>query len=315
MKKVQILAALLVFALLSGVAALHLKGGSGKKAMTEDMPSPGTNPQDSTPIETEKPEVPSCTLISNTSFELANAGGGATIFNATSGKSLFFMGLELTPEVHFLERKSYGKVFSRDWPKELGIRPPCAFTGEWEVFVSNRTATARFSYSIRGKLVLGQFRDFPAGKVYLAQYIIPIQNGSWKIIENIVTINESDFLKTGGMIPRMRRLTATCSCNLEEFAQAFQRSIEKAGFERVENWWEPQENEDFKPVMIGLYRGGDQYLYVEIAEVKGTGLLRVFMAMGNEEVTRAAAEIFSATFPKRTSLQHATSSQTRALSR
>jgi len=72
MKKVQILAALLVFALFSGVVAIQFKGGSGKKAMTEDMPSPGTNPQDSTPIETEKPEVPSCTLISNTSFEPIN---------------------------------------------------------------------------------------------------------------------------------------------------------------------------------------------------------------------------------------------------
>jgi hypothetical protein len=264
----------------------------------ENQPFSGDDSQNLNSTEVEKPKSPSCTLISNTSFELANAGGGAMIFNATSGKSLFFMGMELTHEVHLLEGKSYGKVFSKDGPKELGIKPPCALTGEWAVFVSNRTSTARFSYTIRGKSVLGQFRNFPAGKIYLAQYMVPIQNGSWKIMENIITINESDFLKTGGMILRMRRLTATCSCNPEELAQAFQRSIEESGFERVKNWWEPRENEDFKPVMVALYRKDEQYLYVEVAEVKNTGLLRVFMAMGNEELTKAAAEIFSATVLK-----------------
>ncbi|ACS33565.1 hypothetical protein [Thermococcus gammatolerans] len=46
--------------------------------------------------------------------------------------------------------------------------------------------------------------------------------------------------------------------------------------------------------MAGLYRKGSRYLYVEVAEVKGRGLLRVFMAMGEEETLKPYVEVFSA---------------------
>ena len=45
--------------------------------------------------------------------------------------------------------------------------------------------------------------------------------------------------------------------------------------------------------MADLYRKGDRYLYVEVAEVKGRGLLRVFMAMGEEETLKPYVEVFS----------------------
>lgn len=293
MKKSQILAALLVLALLSGVAALHFKGGSEKGTAMENQPSSRGDSQNLDSTEVEEPKSHSCALWTNTSFEPVNAGGGWSV-SGTDGTK-FNEALELVPEVDYNEMKSYGKALIKDWPREMGIKPPCILAGESVVFISNRTAKARFSFTVSKKFVIARRGDFPAGEVYLADYVIPIRNTSWIVDENVLTVNESDFLKTGGMIPRKTRLTAACSCTQGELTKAIEDSIFKAGFEQAEVWWEPSENEYFKPVMARLYKKDGQYLYVEVSEVKGTGLLRVFMTMGNEGLAKAAGGMFSAT--------------------
>ncbi len=91
----------------------------------------------------------------------------------------------------------------------------------------------------------------------------------------------------------MTNLTALCACGSEDLIEALKASINSAGFEEVPLWRTPRENDCFKPLMADLYRKGDRYLYVEVAEVKGRGLLRVFMAMGEEETLKPYVEVFS----------------------
>ncbi|ACS33564.1 Hypothetical protein TGAM_1062 [Thermococcus gammatolerans EJ3] len=230
MKKVQILAALLVFALFSGVVAIQFKGGSGKKAMTEDMPSTGTNPKDSTPIETEKPEVPSCTLISNTSFEPINGVVGWWIKDGT-GRTAYGKDIEITPKVNLSEMKSYGKSLWVDWPAELGIKPPCPLVGDAFISVSEAEVDADFKPPCHS---LKRSAKLPPGKVYLASYVVPVKNSSWTVYENIPIGNGTNFLKTGGIQGgRVTNLTAVCSCGSEGLIEALKASIKAAGFEEV----------------------------------------------------------------------------------
>ncbi|WP_297464015.1 hypothetical protein [Thermococcus sp.] len=136
--------------------------------------------------------------------------------------------------------------------------------------------------------------ELPAGKVYLASYVVPVENSSWTVYENIPIGNGTDFLKTGGIKGgRVTNITATCSRGSENLIEALKASIKDAGFEEVQPRRTPKENDCFKPLEVGLYRKGDQYLYVEISEVKGKGLLRVFMAMGSGDVIRPYVEPFS----------------------
>ena len=291
MKKVQILAVLLVLALLSGVVALHFKGGTEKKATMGDQPSSGIGPQNSTSTETGKHEVPSCTLVSNTSFEPINGVVGWWVKDGT-GRVVYGKDIEITPKVNFSEMKSYGTLLWVDWPAELGIKPPCLLAGDAFVSVSEAEVDADFKPPCPS---LRRSAKLSSGKVYLASYVVPVKNSSWTVYENIPIGNGTDFLKTGGIRGgRVTNLTAVCSCESENLIKALKASIKAAGFEEIPLWKTPEENDCFKPLMAELYRKGSQYLYVEVTGVKGRGLLRVFMAMGDEEILKPYVELFSA---------------------
>ncbi|WP_297464012.1 hypothetical protein [Thermococcus sp.] len=129
MKKARILVALLVLALLPGVAALHFRGDTWKKTTVENHSPSGTELQGLSQTEPKKPEVPSCTPISNTSFEPTNGVVGWWIKDG-AGREVCGKDIEITPKVDLKNVKSYGKLLWFEWPGGDGMKPPRVLAGD-----------------------------------------------------------------------------------------------------------------------------------------------------------------------------------------
>ncbi|WP_148883412.1 hypothetical protein [Thermococcus aciditolerans] len=191
------------------------------------------------------------------------------------------------------------------WATEMGISPPCAIQkSEVLVTLNGRGSTwhvgmlkwkcENSSEPKCGIISQSSHRDsVPAGEVRMAYYLIPTGEGRWFLRDYPLCGNETDFEKVCGYPPVPKWFNGTCNCSLENVIRATEGKIRDAGF-REASEVEPPEGDILLGLYSRLYRRGDEYLYVEFAEVRGMNLARVLMIMGDEEVVKAYAKAFTA---------------------
>ncbi|KUH32672.1 hypothetical protein APY94_09130 [Thermococcus celericrescens] len=191
------------------------------------------------------------------------------------------------------------------WATERGIFPPCAIQkSEVQVTLNGRGSTwhtgmlnwkcENSSEPRCGIISQSSHRDsVPAGEVRIAYYLIPTGEGRWHLWEYLLCGNETDFEKVCGHPPVPKWFNGTCNCSLENVIRATEERIRDAGFREVSEM-KPLKGDILLGVSAKLYRRGDEYLYVEFAEVRRMNLARILMLMGDEDIVKAYVKAFTA---------------------
>ncbi|QDA31989.1 hypothetical protein FH039_10750 [Thermococcus indicus] len=209
--------------------------------------------------------------------------------------------------VHFAEMYLRGMVINEsppqggpqifteesNWTEELGIKPPCVLQGQ-SGLVDLREPGYLLLWPVLNHVDCNGPREVtpqklksslaPAGKVYLAYYVVPTKEGEFRVYESIAW---------GGPV-KFEDVKVKCTCSIETLMAKVDDAVKSAGFVQVPSWDISGSNEHLMPLGATMYRRGDDYLYVEFSEAKGMDLVRVLMIMGDEKTVKAYAEAFTA---------------------
>ncbi|ASJ11718.1 hypothetical protein A3L14_01920 [Thermococcus thioreducens] len=192
------------------------------------------------------------------------------------------------------------------WPEKFNLTLPCSIGGFTMALVGRKSGESFYQAALINETFpkhetecwdggKGRWLELPPGKAYFAVQFIPTANTTWKLTVLTPTKTWTDFRDYHIFIETPIELNATCTCPIETLVKRFETSIKAQGFEETELWTTPGENDCFKPLSVKLYRRGDEYLYVEFAQVKGLDLVRVLMVLSEDEgVVKAYAKAFSA---------------------
>ncbi|WP_346765145.1 hypothetical protein [Thermococcus sp. 18S1] len=192
------------------------------------------------------------------------------------------------------------------WPEKFNLTLPCSMGGFTMALVGRESGQSFYQAVLRNETPPkhardcwgegnGRWLELPPGKAYFAVQYIPTANVTWKLTVLTPTRTWTDFRDYHIFFETPVELNATCTCPVETLVGRFEASIKAQGFKETELWTTPRENDCFKPLSAKLYRRGDEYLYVEFAQVKGLDLVRVLMVLAEEkEVVKAYAEGFTA---------------------
>ncbi|ASJ02653.1 hypothetical protein A3L09_04950 [Thermococcus profundus] len=219
----------------------------------------------------------------------------------------FTEGISLIPRVDFKASQSYGRLYLRNWTSELNLTPPCYVQGGEGVFEANSTAKAFYNALLctsnssetslmnspcNGRESLRERAELPAGRVYLAMYVVPTGNASWDRWDHVYCSNVVDFLSVCGHPEKwVKNFTLPCHCGVESVLSDLKGRIEKAGFKQISSA-RVDGNSVFSEVHRLTYRGSKGYLYLEVAGINGMDAARVLMVMGDENVVKAVSELF-----------------------
>lgn len=219
----------------------------------------------------------------------------------------FTEGISLIPRVDFKASESYGRVYLRNWTSELNLPPPCYIQGGEGVFEANSTAkvfynamlctsnsseTSLMNSQCNGRESLRGRVELPAGRVYLAMYVVPTGNASWDRWDHVYCSDVVDFLSVCGHPEKwVRNFKVPCHCGVESVLSDLKERIEKAGFEQVSSA-RVNGSGVFSEVHRLTYRGSKGYLYLEVAGINGMDAARVLVVMGDEKIVKAVSGLF-----------------------
>ncbi|WP_148258720.1 hypothetical protein [Thermococcus sp. AM4] len=174
-----------------------------------------------------------------------------------------------------------------NWTAEMGLVPPCRlWGGAWEFETPLQTVELirEIDYGIKN-CTDGVFKPKPEpvakanatyGTVEIAYYFVPIRRDAWLFTPEPVF---------GGSVSE-KGLSASCSCTPEEIAKALEDRILALNFTRLTATEGIITAGPIDVTFIGLYRKGDEYLYLECARIEGMNLARILLVKGPEGAVR-----------------------------
>jgi len=174
-----------------------------------------------------------------------------------------------------------------NWTFEMGLVPPCRlWGGAWEFETPLHTVELirEIDYGIKN-CTEGVFKPKPEpvakanatyGTVEIAYYFVPIRKDAWLFTPEPVF---------GGSVSEAG-LSAGCSCTPEEIAKAIEDKILALNFTRLTATEGIITAGPIDVTFIGLYRKGDEYLYLECARIEGMNLARILLVKGPEGAVR-----------------------------